>query len=119
MAAVNPPVALSPAQSTSAPSNPDRQGRQPSAQSSSTAHPANGPAARGMGVASMSDPEIKISSSELSKRALLHMIRKACGRDIEPLKHLALEDLQVLAANVVLPKEGVPVGIMPIMPRSA
>ncbi|NER00058.1 MAG: hypothetical protein F6K30_25730 [Cyanothece sp. SIO2G6] len=63
--------------------------------------------------------EVKIGSCELSKRALLRVMQKACGRDIEMLQHMPLDDLQVLAANATLPPEGVPVLVIPMMPQSA
>lgn len=57
--------------------------------------------------------KIKIGSCELSKRALLYIIKRVTGIDIEPLKTLSLKDLQALAAYSALPPEGVPVTVVP------
>ncbi|MGK7891892.1 MAG: hypothetical protein AB4042_21405 [Leptolyngbyaceae cyanobacterium] len=97
----------------------NRQGGQPLSPPSGRPNPPNHRPPGREAIPGKPNPEIKIGSCELSKRALLHIIRKACGRDIEPLQHLSLADLQALAANVVLPKDGVPILIMPELPQSA
>ncbi|NET11114.1 MAG: hypothetical protein F6K09_19060 [Merismopedia sp. SIO2A8] len=57
-------------------------------------------------------PDIEISTRELSKNALLHIIQKACGRDIEVLRGASRDDLLSLASGI-LPPAGVPVNVMP------
>lgn len=61
---------------------------------------------------SRTNPDIEISTRELSKNALLHIIQKACGRDIEVLKGASRDDLLSLASGI-LPPAGVPVKVMP------
>ena len=59
-------------------------------------------------------PAIEISIKDLSKRALLHIIQKACSRDIEALKTATHDELLSLA-SAILPAKGVRVTVMPSM----
>ena len=60
------------------------------------------------------DPAIEISIKDLSKRALLHIIQKACSRDIGALKTATHDELLSLA-SAILPAKGVRVTVMPSM----
>ncbi|MEM9217924.1 MAG: hypothetical protein AAGD25_26735 [Cyanobacteria bacterium P01_F01_bin.150] len=57
---------------------------------------------------------IEISIRDLSKRALLHIIQKACSRDIEALKAATHEELLSLA-SAILPAKGVQITVLPSM----
>ena len=59
-----------------------------------------------------SEPVIEISIKDLSKRALLHIIQKACSRDIDALKTATHDELLSLA-SAILPAKGVRVTVMP------
>lgn len=58
-----------------------------------------------------STPLIEISIRDLSKRALLHIIQKACSRDIRALRTASRDELLSLA-SVILPQKGVRVTVM-------
>lgn len=56
--------------------------------------------------------DLDISIRDLSKRALLHIIQKACARDIEALKTATYDELLSLASTL-LPLTGVRVMLKP------
>lgn len=55
---------------------------------------------------------IEIGIQDLSKRALLHIIQKACSKDINALKAATHDELLALA-SAILPAKGVRVRVMP------
>lgn len=55
---------------------------------------------------------IEIGIHDLSKRALLHIIQKACSRDISTLRTATHDELLALA-SAILPAKGVSVKVMP------
>ena len=59
-----------------------------------------------------SEPAIKISIKDLSRRALLHIIQKACSRDIDSLK-TATHDELISLASAILPTKGVRITVIP------